>query len=1108
MDIASWLRQMGLEQYESVFRAHAIEGSVLPSLTAEDLKDLGVELVGHRRKLLDAIAALHTAPTPVSGQQATMPAGAERRHLTLSFCDLVASTPLSTRFDPEDLREIIGAYHRQVADCVAAFDGFVAKYMGDGVLAYFGYPQAHEDDAERAVRSALALTTAVAQVASPLPLRVRIGIASGLVVVGDLVGTGEAQERGIVGETPNLAARLQALAEPNGIFVADGTRREIGALFEVCDLGPQTLAGFAEPQRAWRIIGEDRELSRFEALRSGATPLVGRDEEIALLRRRWARARDGEGNAVLIGGEAGVGKLRLSAAFFEHIREEPHLRLRHFCSPYHQDSALHPIIVRLERAAGFAPDDPPERRLDRLEALLALTAPSTEELALFAELLSLPDAARYRPLDMTPQRKKEKTFEAWFRQLECFARQQPIILLFEDLHWLDPSSGELLDLLIEKIEGWPVLLIATFRPDFQPRWTGEPQVTTLSLTRLNRQHSAELVARVADPAGALPSDLAAEIVERCDGVPLFLEELTKATIEQAAAPERAHSLVGAVPRPGAVPATLQASLMARLDRLGAAARELAQVGAAIGREFTFELLVALDTRDRDTLEDALSRLVSAGLVFQRGALPQATFLFKHALVQDAAYGSLLRERRRLLHGRIADALLAAKPAGAPEIVAHHLQNAGHASRAIGYWREAGERAVLRAANREAIEHFHRVLALLKSEPESAERWRDELAVLSQLVPALMHVHGWTAPEVGKAAESAAAVGRRLKSSADIAPSIANLWLYQFSRLRLDLAEEISADLFRIAGELDDPEIRLQACHCAWPTAYQRGHFVTASEQIEAGLRLYDEKRHAHHRNVYLGHDPAACALGTNASVQVALGYLDRASRLEAEAISFADQLQHPPTLAVVLWLVCEARASRRGTTDICAPAQRLLELSEANGLLQPRAHALMSLGWALSLSGDGPEGIAKLQEAAGTVRRIGHQRYLMPARWLMAEALLAAARYAEGLQEVNDAIDMAAKAGVALFDARLHQVRAGLLLHVDPSGTQAAEMSLRHAIAVAQGQGAKGFELQAATDLARLWGEQGKRTEARNLLAPIYEQFTEGFTEPILRDAKALLDAL
>ena len=372
----------------------------------------------------------------------------------------------------------------------------------------------------------------------------------------------------------------------------------------------------------------------------------------------------------------------------------------------------------------------------------------------------------------------------------------------------------------------------------------------------------------------------------------------------------------------------------------------------------------------------------------------------------------------------------------------------------------------------------------------------------------MHVYGWTAPEVGKAAERAAAVGRRVKSSADIAPSIANLWLYQLSRFRLDLGDEISADLFRIAGELDDPEILLQAYHCAWPTAYHRGDFVTAIEKIEAGLRLYDQKRHAHHRNLYLGHDPAACALGTNASVQVALGYLDRASRLEAEAISFADQLQHPPTLAVVLWLVCEARASRKDTTNICAPAQRLLELSEANGLLQSRAHALMLLGWALSLSGDGPEGIAKLQEAAGTVRRIGHQRYLLPARWLMAEALLAAGRYADGLQEVDHAIDMAAKAGVALFDARLHQVRAGLLLHVDPSGTQAAEMSLRHAIAVAQGQGAKGFELQAATDLARLWGEQSKRTEARNLLAPIYEQFTEGFAEPLLRDAKALLEAL
>ena len=1107
MDIASWLRQMGLEQYEPVFRAHAIDGSVLPSLTAEDLKDLGVELVGHRRKLLDAIAALHTAPTPVSGRQATMPAGAERRHLTVLFCDLVGSTALASSFDPEDLREIIGAYHRRVADCVAAFDGFVAKYMGDGVLAYFGYPQAHEDDAERAVRSALTVITAVAQVASPIPLRVRIGIASGLVVVGDLVGTGEAQERGIVGETPNLAARLQALAEPNAIIVSDGTRREIGALFEVRDLGPQTLAGFAEPQRAWRIIGEDRELSRFEALRSGTTPLVGRDEEIALLLRRWARARDGEGHAVLVAGEAGVGKSRLSAAFFEQIREEQYLRLRHFCSPYHQDSALHPIIVRLERATGFAPDDPPQRRLDRLEALLAPTAPSTEELALFAELLSIPAANRYRPLDMTPQRRKEKTLEAWLRQIECFARQQPIILLFEDLHWLDPSSGELLDLLIEKIEGWPVLLIATFRPDFQPRWTGQPQVTTLSLTRLNRQHSAELVARVAGPTGALPSDLAAEIVERCDGVPLFLEELTKATIEQAA-PEHARSLLGAVPGPGVVPATLQASLMARLDRLGAAAREVAQVGAAIGREFTFELLAAADTRDRDTLQDALSRLVSAGLVFQRGAPPQATLLFKHALVQDAAYGSLLRERRRLLHRRIADALLAAEPAAAPEILAHHLQNAGRASHAIGYWREAGERAVRRAANREAIEHFHRALALLETEPESAERGRGELAVLSQLVPALMNVHGWTAPEVGEAAERAATVGRRLQSAADIAPSIANLWLYQFSRLRVDLADEISADLFRIAGELDDPEILLQAYHSAWPTAWHRGDFVTAIEKIEAGLRLYDEKRHAHHRNVYLGHDPAACALVQNASVQGAFGYFDRASRLEAEVISFADRLQHPPTLALVLWLVCEDRASRRDTTNICAPALRLLELSEAHGLPQSRAHALMSLGWALSLSGDVPEGIAKLQEATGILRRIGHQNFLLRAHWLMAEALLAAARYAEGLQEVDDAIDIAARAGVALLDTRLHRVRAGLLLHVDPSGTQAAEVSLRHAIAVAQGQGAKGFELQAATDLARLWSEQRKRTEARNLLAPIYEQFTEGFAEPVLREAKALLDAL
>jgi class 3 adenylate cyclase len=609
MDIGDWLKQIGLGQYETAFRDNEIDAAVLPSLTADDLKDLGVALVGHRRRLLDAIAALTAAPAaaptasaPPVAPVASPTAEAERRQLTVLFSDLVGSTELAARLDPEDLRAIIGAYHQAVAAVLMRFEGFVAKYMGDGILAYFGYPQAHEDDAERAVRAALAIVDAVGRLDLAERLEVRIGIATGLAVVGDLIGSGAAQEQSVVGETPNLAARLQSLAEPNAIVIAEATRRQIGNLFEVEDLGARPLKGFAGLLPVWRVTGESGVASRFEALRSGKTPLVGRDEELDLPLRRWSQAKAGEGRVVLLSAEPGIGKSRLTEAVCERIAAEPHKRLHYFCSPHHRDSALFPVIGHLERAAGFARDDTAETKHRKLAGLLADTGPAEDDLPLLAELLALTAADTAPAVELPPQRKKEKTFDALLRALGGLARRQPLLMVFEDLHWMDATSRELLDRTIALVENLPILLIATFRPEFLPPWTGQPHVTVLALSRLGRREGVALVERLAGNA-ALPPDLIEEIIARTDGVPLFLEEVTKVVLEAAAGSDANAPRAAIAAIPGArlaVPPTLQASLMARLDRLGTAAREVAQTGAAIGREFSYELLSAVARMRRHT----------------------------------------------------------------------------------------------------------------------------------------------------------------------------------------------------------------------------------------------------------------------------------------------------------------------------------------------------------------------------------------------------------------------------------------------------------------------------------------------------------------------------
>jgi len=746
MDIGTWLGGLGLSRYEKIFRDNDIDTSLLHSLTANDLRELGVGSIGHRRRLLDAIEALSAAAAPKVPEKptnVTLPAEAERRQLTVLFCDLAGSTGLASRLDPEDLRDVLGAYHAAVAEAVGQFGGYVAKYMGDGVLAYFGYPQAHEHDAERAVRAGLALIERIGRLESGGgTLAGRVGIATGLVVVGDLIGSGDAQERGVVGETPNLAARLQGIAPPNTVLVAETTRRLVGDLFEYNDLGAVALKGLPEPVPAWQVLGESTVENRFAALRSATlSPLIGRDEEVELLLRRWARAKDGEGQIVLISGEAGIGKSRIAAELQEQLEPERPIRLRYFCSPHHRDSAFYPVVVRLERAAAFRREDAAAAKLDKLAALLSRSANTTPEtVAVFADLLGLPTAGRYPPPPIDPRERRELILSTLVGQLDALTRHRPVLFVFEDAHWIDSTSLEFLERVTERVRRLPVLMIVTYRPEFEPPWTGASQVTSLRLSRLGSRESSALIKRVAG-GRPLPVAILHRVIERTDGIPLFIEELTKNLLEGGLVAEEDGQYVLAGPVPTlAIPSSLQDSLMARLDRL-ASVKEVAQIGATIGREFSYQVLQAVADRPDDQLRDAIDRLVAAGLIFRRGLPPQEAFIFKHAFVQDAAYGMLLRGRRQGLHRAIAQVLerQAASPLQSESVagervalLVHHWLMAEEWDRALSYTIEAAKRAEKLYARPEAISRYWQALDLLERLPGKIERNRDHADIIVAL----------------------------------------------------------------------------------------------------------------------------------------------------------------------------------------------------------------------------------------------------------------------------------------------------------------------------------------------------------------------------------------
>jgi class 3 adenylate cyclase/tetratricopeptide (TPR) repeat protein len=1115
MDVAAWLRALGLDQYEAAFRANGVDAEVLPTLTGEELKDIGVSLIRHRRRLLEAIAALRSnampaeAPARVSSSASPALTGlpdasettAERRPLSVMFCDLIGSTALSARLDPEDLREVIRSYQACVAATIQQFNGFIARYVGDGVLIYFGWPEAHETDAERAVRAGLAVAAAVGETqAGGHPLQVRVGIATGLVVIGEPIGSGDARQQTAVGETPNRAARLQSLAGPGQVVIDAATRRQIGGLFDCRDLGTIELKGLPAPVPAWQVMLENRALGQFEALRSGLTPLVGRDEELELLLRRWTQAKAGSGKVVLISAEPGVGKSRLAEALAEWIAAEPHIRLRYFCSPHHQDSALYPVIAQMERAAGFAHADTPAVRLAKLQALLAATEPPREDVALIAVLHDLSSADLAPPLDLTPQRKKERTFEALLRQLEAMARQQPVLMVFDDVHWIDPSSRELLDYIIERTANWPVLLLILFRPEFQPPWTGQPQVTLLTLPRLDRDATAAMVANVAGNA-ALPIETVAEIAERTDGVPLFVEELTKAVLEAGA---EAPTALSAIPHAGlSVPPTLHASLMARLDRLGPAAREVAQAGAVIGRGFGYALLASIIELPEPQLREALERLTSAGLVFVRGTPPEASYLFKHALVQDAAYGSLLRNRRQRLHRRIVTSLEDRFPeivATQPALLAQHCQEAGLAEQAVGYWLKAGQRALERSAMTEAVAQLRKGLDVLAGLPDNPWRQQQELDLQAAFGTALSATKGFSAAEVADTFARARTLATQLNRPEYLVPLTMGQWVFHCVRAEHRSALAQGLQLEQIGDALDDAATQLLGGLTHGSTCLFLGEFAVSRTAMERRISLADPARGP--TGVVI--DPYAMMLSMLALTLACLGYIDQARSKINEALSEARRLRHALTLAHVLsyanmldWATCLPMAY----------TEEFLALTSEHDFPSYRVWALAYRGRLLIALRQPQEGLALITQGLAELRGSDGILLMQVLYTWLAEGHALLGQTAEQRNCLVEAARIVETTDERIFEAELsYRVPGDLLNAADDQS--AAEWHYRQAILVAERQSARLFQLRASTSLARLWRDQGKRVEAYDLLAPIYGWFTEGFDAPDLKEAKALLDEL
>jgi class 3 adenylate cyclase len=1128
VDLKSFLNGLGLPQYAQTFADNDIDGLALLELEDAHLKELGVSL-GHRLRLIKAIAELRAAgaamPEPASEKSSAStpvtpgthtsdvrgPADGERRQLTLMFADLVGSTELAARADPEDVREVMRAYQDICAGMIARYDGYLAKFLGDGVLAYFGYPHAHEDAAERAVRAARGIVDAITRLAprGAHRLQVRIGIATGMVVVGANAAPDGASELAAIGDTPNLAARLQSLAEPNAIIIADSTRALTRGAFRYADLGLRHLKGIPNPVRVWHVVGEST-ASRFEAAHTvGLSRFVGRDHEVALLHSRWEQAVSGEGQTVLLCGEGGIGKSRIAEQLRQRLQDSDHIRVRYQCSPFHVSSPLQPAIAQLEYAANLTAEDDDATKLTKLEVLLRPTsADMAETVPLIAGLLGIPIAGRYEAPQLTSDMLKRRTLEALAGQMIALAKIKPVYWLIEDVHWVDPTTRELIGLCLDRIRDLRVFILVTFRPEFVPAWGHMPHVTGLALNRLARRQCTELVESLSG-GKSLPAEVLDQIVSKTDGIPLFIEELTKTVLAAGLMTERdgRYVLTGPLP-PMAIPATLHDSLMARLERLSPV-KEVAQIGSVIGREFSYELLAAVAQGDTTQLKDALNQLAKAELVFVRGEPPEATYVFKHALVQDAAYASLLRARRQQLHAGVAQALQDKYPdlaARSPELLAHHYEAAGFEERGKEYWSRAGRLALTKSTYAEATSHLARALALVAKAPPSATRAREESALLVDRCVAMSVLRGPGSPEHGAVAAEAVKVSASLGDDALHFRACWADWMFNSIGGNLPAGLERANGLVGMANRIGADDLLLQAHHARWTTAFLRGQVLTTRDDIERGLALYDLERHRDHWSMYGAHDPGVCARGTGACVLWQAGLAERADQVAKDAIRVGNELGHPFSRAIG-YFYSGFLAIMAGDADVAhRHAEATAAVAAEGNMAWPAGLASFMSGWVLTRRDALGRGVDQMERTFRKLQDTKQRAYLTFLGSLLAGAKLEMGRAEDALNFLDELQQLSVETHQQLFLSEFHRLRAAALQKLDPKSDR-IEDEYRTAIRVAREQGALALELRAATGLASRWMQDGRADQAATLVRPVFEQFQEGLATPDLRAAKTLLDS-
>lgn len=1119
LDVRKWLEEGGFGRYADRFEASEIDGEALPALTDAHLKELGIP-IGPRAKLLKAIGELSAAPTPVTPSDSAVPSAApgavaERRQLTVMFVDLVGSTALSGRLDPEDLRKVIRAYQTAVAAEITRYEGHVAQYLGDGVLAYFGYPVAHEDEAERAVRAALAVLGTVAGMPSPggESLAARIGIATGLVVVGDLLGEGTAKEHAVVGETPNLAARLQGLAVPGQVVVSARTRDQVRHVFEFRDLGPQTLKGIAVPLRAYAVAGERTVESRFEAHSSGRlAAMVGRDGELALLMERWRTAAAGDGQLVYLTGDAGIGKSRIVRALQDALAAEPHVRINYQCSPYHADSALFPVIQQLTRAAGIGPADSAEARLDRLEVLLTdAVSGGVKDVAVIAALLGIDGAKRYGPLKLTPQQQRLRTFNALIDQLIRLAQDQPVLLATEDAHWVDPTTLELLELCVERLAAIPVLILITARPDFQHDFGERRDVTRVALNRLGRAQIEAMVSRVAR-GKAVPEELMSEIAAKTDGVPLFVEELTKTVLESGHLRETEDAFVvdGSL-QSLAVPASLHDSLMARLDRLQPV-KEVAQTAACIGRDFDYRLLAAILPPGDEALRDALARLAQAELIFHRGTPPEARYTFKHALVRDAAYESLLKAKRQQIHGRLVAALEAA-PDATPELVAHHATQAGLTEKAIDCWQKAAAQAVARPAYKEAIAHLSQAIRLCEQMGESRAWLERRLMLLLTLgqtsIPLRGYGHSQTVAVFTRAQDLVATMSdapHRLSISYAV-------WSAHYTRGEQDKALGTAQSMVAWAEGDGNAGHTLTALRSLAISQMISGAPVLAEESFNHALRLAGPLRErSREQRVAVAQrfaaDPEIATQFYVALTLWSLGHVAQSHRLVADALAAARAIGHAHTLGHALAHASIYAVVCRDAAQALALSTEAIDFAQKHDLEMWKGYGSILNAFALALTGDAGGSVPVMESGFSYMARTQTGAMVPIHHALHARTLAALGRFEEA-GRYAELVRKELRSGSERYFWPESQRLLGDYLSLCPGASPAeVEAAYERALALARAQQAKSWELYAAVSLARHWAERGERGKALALLQPVRAGLADGRDLQSVKDATALLEEL